>query len=176
MKKSTRKCGENAYLIVNKKVLLHECKRHTTCDVASAHYAGGGTLSQFWGVPCSRSGGTLSQVQGRGVLHPDLVRGYPRYPPSRPGMGYPPGQTWDGVLPRPEMGYPPDLRWGTPPASVDRHTDSCQNITFPCTTYAGGKNARASRIQRQVLGLSVDRTWVPSYIGWLHSPYFAWLC
>ena len=57
-------------------------------------------------------------------------------------MRYPPSLTWDGVPPRPGMGYPPqpDLRWGTPPASVDRHTDSCQNITFPRTMYVGGNN------------------------------------
>ena len=64
------------------------------------------------------------------------------YPPSRPGMGYPPfqtldgvppGQTWDGVPPSPKT-------WDrvSPPASVDRHTDWCQNITLPRTTYAGG--------------------------------------
>ena len=75
------------------------------------------------GVPHPRSGGTPSQVWGGGVSHPDL------------GWGTP-SQTWDGVPPQPDLG------WGTPlpPASVDRHTDWCQNITFPRTTYAGAKN------------------------------------
>ena len=49
------------------------------------------------------------------------------YLPARPGMGYPPC---------------PDLRSGTPPASVDRHTDSCQNTTFPHTMYTGGNNKK----------------------------------
>ena len=102
---------------LNKKVLLRERKRHTTCRVASARYAdlsgGGHTLSKGWG-----EGGTLSHVQG-GYPIPGL-RGYPRYPPATLGMGYPPGQTWDGVPPpaRPGMGYPPDLGWGTPPARL----------------------------------------------------------
>ena len=142
--------------IDNKKVLLHECKRHTACHVASADYARGGTPSQvrggtlsqvrgypipgWWypipgpggtpsqgpgvphprsgGVPCPRSGGY--PIPGLGVPCPDLVMGgYPILtwsvgtlgtPPSRPGMGYPPIQTWDGVPPHPDLG------WGTPPA------------------------------------------------------------
>ena len=159
-------------ILQNKKVLLRELKRHTARRIVSARYAGGGgTLSPGRGYPISGLGGTPSQVQG--VPHP-RSGGYPvpgwggpcarsRGYPSRPGMGYPLGQTWDGVTPaRPGMGYPPpDLGWGTPlarpgmryppwpdlgwgttpwpgwgtpPASVDRHTDSCQNITFPRTT------------------------------------------
>ena len=79
------------------------------------------------------------------------------YPPARPGMGYPPPwpdlgwgtpHPWPDLgwgtppLPRPGMGYPPPARpeMGYPPTSADRHTDSCQNITFPRTTYAGGNN------------------------------------
>ena len=95
-----------------------------------------------------------------GTPHPDLARGYPWYlPPSRPGQGVPkvpsnqtwdgvpPIQTWDGVPPtiRPEMGYPPpsDLGWGTPPPPmVNRQTFPSINITFPRTTYAGGKNTQ----------------------------------
>ena len=75
----------------------------------------GGYPSQIWGegdTPSQVWGGTLSQTWD----------GVP--PPTRPGMGYPP-RTWDGG--------------GTPaPASVERHTDSCQNINFPRTMYAGG--------------------------------------
>ena len=60
----------------------------------------------------------------------------PGTPPKnlRPGTPLPrKSETWD----------PPhlDLDLGTPaPESVDRYTDRCQNITFPRTTYAGGKN------------------------------------
>ena len=126
---------------------------------------GGGTPSQVWGGtpsqqvwgvphPRSRSGrGTPSHVWGvsthiqtwdgvppiqtwDGVPPSQTWDGVP--PPAGPGMGYPPGQTWDGVPPRPEI-----LRWGTPPASVGRYTDWCQNITFPRTTYAGGKKANS---------------------------------
>ena len=151
------------HYIFNKKVLLREHKRHTAHFIASACYAGGGTPSQVWGVPCLRSRrGTLSQVWGVPHLR---FRGYPV-----PGLGGTPSQVWGGTpslvwgVPHPRSGgypvpapggfprYPPipDLGWGTPPGqtwdgvppptSVDRYTDWCQNITFPCTTYAGGKN------------------------------------
>ena len=95
---------------------------------------GGFPIPGLGGTPSQGQGSTLSQVQGgyptltwmgRGVPHPDLGFGTP---PARPGMGYP---------------LPPDLRsWDgvSPPTSVDRYTDWCQNITFPRTTYAGGKN------------------------------------
>ena len=123
---------------------------------------GGFPVPGLRGVPDPRSGGTWSQVRG-GVPGPMSGGGYPvpgpggypipgrgypvpglgeggtlGTPLSRPGMGAPPSQTWDGVpLPpaRPGMGYPLPSH-----TSVDRHTDWCQNITFPRTTYAGGKN------------------------------------
>ena len=69
-----------------------------------------------------------------GVPHcPDLGCGTPiptrdRVPPSRPGMGYPLVQTWDGVAPTwdgvPPIqtwdGVPPcpDLGWGTPLSTI----------------------------------------------------------
>ena len=50
------------------------------------------------------------------------------------GGGYPhPIQTWD-VAPPPKDGCTPT------PASVDRQTLPSINITFPHTSYAGGKN------------------------------------
>ena len=69
-----------------------------------------------------------------------------RVPPSRPGMGYPPIQTWDGVPPpsRHGMGYSPcpDLWWGTPPVEV--WTDKqAENSTFPHPPDAGCKNETA---------------------------------
>ena len=122
----------------NKKVLLRDRKRHTARRVASAPYAsdGGGTLSSHgWGVPHPVMGvphpvivgGGGYPIQSLGGIphhHPDLARGYPRYPPpSRPGMGYPSSDLgWGTPLPsRPGMGYPPhhpDLGWGTPPPTI----------------------------------------------------------
>ena len=80
--------------------------------------------------PCPKSGGGTPSRPGQGVLwvpiphHPDLVRGYPCYPPSelgwgtchQPEMGYPlrPGTGYP--LPRPGMGYPlPGPGMGYPP-------------------------------------------------------------
>ena len=60
---------------------------------------------------------------GWGTPHPDHGWGTPPQP-SRPGMGYPPTQTWDEVPP--------------PPPMVNRQTFPSINITFPRTTYAGG--------------------------------------
>ena len=82
--------------------------------------------------------------------HPDLARGVPLVPPpSRPGQGWysrypPPSRPMIGYPPsRPGTGYPspyPDLGQGTPPPMVNRQTFPSINITFPRTTYAGGKN------------------------------------
>ena len=80
-------------------------------------------------------------------------------PPKIWDLGPPPqkSETWDppkNLRPGPpenlrpgtppenlRPGTPPTLTWTwvPPPESVDRHTDWCQNITFPRTTYAGGK-------------------------------------
>ena len=119
-----------ANLIQNKKV-LRECKRHTACHVASAHYA---ALSR---------GGTWDGVPP----YPNLD-GVP--PPPRPEMGYlpPPTQTWDGVtpLPRPEMGYPPTQTWdGVAPyldlgQGTPRKCGQTENITSRHPSDAGGNN------------------------------------
>ena len=99
----------------------------------------------------------------------------PGYTPPISWMGYPPVQTWDldggtphqqdggypiqtwdGVPPpRLGTGYPPDLGQPTPPTQtwdgvppqpiVNRQTFPSINITFPRTTYAGGKNVRIER-------------------------------
>ena len=102
-------------IMIHKKVLLRERKRYTARRVASARYAA-----------LSNGGGG-----GEGLPHPLLDRGYPiqswlgggEYPIqswlegvtplSRPGMGYPPIQTWDGVP------LCPDLGWGTLPGQLD---------------------------------------------------------
>ena len=62
---------------------------------------GGYPISGPRGVPHPRSGG---------VPHP-RSRGLSTQ--SRHGMGYPPGQTWDGVPPRQDLG------WGTPSQTWD---------------------------------------------------------
>ena len=141
------------------KVLLRERKRHTARRVSSARYAGGG-------YPVPGPGGY--PVPGLGGYPIPGLRGYPIPGPGEypiPGWGgtlsqvrgYP-IQTWSGGYPR----YPPDLRWGTPqpdlgwgtppparpgmgyppppPRNVNRQTFPSINITFPRTTYAGGKN------------------------------------
>ena len=119
--------------IQNKKVLLHERKRHTARRIASTRYAsGGGGLPhpvmvggdpiQSWlgGYPIQSWWGVPHPVMV-GVPHPVMVGGT-LGTPSRPGQGgyhgsgVPPTiHTWDGVPPthRPETGYPP-------PTSVDR--------------------------------------------------------
>ena len=117
---------------------------------------GGGTPSSHGGVP--RVPPHHPDLAG-GVLHPVMVGGYPGYPPTiRPWMGYyPPSptiQTWDGVPPQQTWGgvpphhqtwdeVPPHHQtWdGVPPPQpmVNRQTFPSINITFPRTTYAGGK-------------------------------------
>ena len=130
-------------------------------------HGGGYPIQSWWGGnPSSHSAGGVPHpvmvggTPGTPPHHPDLAGGgylgYP--PPSWPGMGYPsphhpdlgwgtpphhpdlgwgtpptPFQTWDGVPPYPA------LRWGTPPPMVNRQTFPSINITFPRTTYAGGK-------------------------------------
>ena len=88
---------------------------------------------------CVIGGGGLPWVGGRGIPHlrsgggtPSQVWGVPRL--LRPGMGYPPTQTWDGVPPSPYL----DLRWGTPPPCKCEQTE---NITFPHPSDVGGKNS-----------------------------------
>ena len=86
----------------HKKVLLHECKRHTAHNVANAYYGGG-------------EGGTPSSHVG-GVFHPVMVGGYS----IQSWWGYP-FQSWWGV-PHPVMQWRvpwvpphyPDLAAGVP--------------------------------------------------------------
>ena len=113
----------------NKKVLLHECKRHTACCIASACYAGreGGYPIQSWwwcgGTPSSHGGGTLGmphhQDLAGGYLsshgggwggylgtpnHPDLTRGI--FHPVMVGVPQVPPtiQTWPGGFPIQSLG------------------------------------------------------------------------
>ena len=92
-------------------------------------------------------------LMGRGYPgtphHPDLARGYPRYPPHHPDLvwGVPQVPTH-----HPDLGWgtpDPDLGWGTPPTSTvlgrgsppPRKCEQTENITFPHPSDAGGKNA-----------------------------------
>ena len=113
--------------------------------------AGGTPCQVWWGVPevgYPPGRGTPCQVWWGGTRGgvPPLARsegGYLRweYPPGWTWLGYqpPPGWTW--------LGYPPPLAgpgWGTPPprcGQTDWWTDTCQNITFPRTSYAVGNNS-----------------------------------
>ena len=129
-------------LIMNKKVLLRERKRHTARRVVRYSFC--------CPTRVPPRGGTRTWVPPQGGY---LDLGTP--PGGVPGPGYPPGgypETPRGV-PRP--GYPPLSHgilgnvakhygiWVPPPVDrqIDGWTDTCQNITFPRTTYAGGKNS-----------------------------------
>ena len=110
-------------------------------------------------------GGYLTQVHPPGgVPDPGPPGGGPGTPPG--GSGYPPGGYLGQVPPRGGggSGYPPPplphgilgnvaKHYGiwVPPPPVDRQidgwTDACQNITFPRTTYAGGKYRRLLTLQ-----------------------------
>ena len=121
----------------NKKVLLHERKRHTTRQVSSTPSA---VLSlrgypiHDWGTPQPPS------WPSQGVSHPWL--GY--LPQSGPGWGTPLEGTWDKSL-----GYLSERTWdqlkyygmgmGTPPG-VNRQTP-VKTVPSHRVTYAGGKNS-----------------------------------
>ena len=67
--------------------------------------------------------------------------------PSPPGWPTPPPPCWPTPPPPPrqlDLTPPSGWTWRPPPLWTDRwmdgRTDACQNITFPRTTYAGGKN------------------------------------
>ena len=105
---------------INKKVLLRDCKKHTTCQVANTRSAvlsweAGGYTSPSWGV--------LQSCPGWGV---HLTWGIP----PKLGLGYPLART--GAPPP-----PPSQDWGTSPAGKGlgpetcEWTESCEKITFP---------------------------------------------
>ena len=130
--------GGGVNLLFNKKVLLHERKRHTARHAPSTCCAALSNPDMAGGVPHPRSrgrgypvpgpGGTPSQVQGGYSIPgpggtpsqvqggtPSQVQGVP-HPRSGVGWGYPiPGP---GGYPVPGWGYPPppylDLGWDTP--------------------------------------------------------------
>ena len=114
------------------------------------------------GTPSSPTGGNVptSSLTGEGACPCSPIGGYPIQPDrdtKRWGIpwnrrAYPHVQRsemlvpllgWMGV-PHHQAGWgthPPPTLWqdgGTP--RVDKKTDTCQNITFPRTSYAGGKN------------------------------------
>ena len=111
---------------LNKKVLLRERKRHTDRGVSSTTRSGVTPPARF-----DRGGGYLRW----GTSQPGPTGGgYPRWgtPLAGPGWGTPPP-------PAPGRGTPPPPAPGrdTPP-SVNRQTDTCQNITFP-SYYVRGR-------------------------------------
>ena len=91
-------------IVCNKKVLLHERKRHTDHGVSS--------------TPSRVTQGRVPLGKGTPLARSD--RGYLRWGTPQPGLmgipkvGYLPGQTW--------LGYPPPIwTWpGYPPTGVDR--------------------------------------------------------
>ena len=119
----------------NKKVLLRECKRHTTHCIASARYVDLSHDGKRGGTPSSpgQRGGTSSSP-GQGGTPSSLDRGLPH--PFLDGGGVVPQCTllswsWMGVPPISRMGTPcPDLGWDPPiswmgypfPANVNGQT------------------------------------------------------
>ena len=106
------------------------------------------------GVPCPMSGGVPHPMSGGypipgpgGVPHPRSRGGTPSHVRGKgvpsPEVGYPPGQTWDGVPPWPDLGwgtppaYHPDLD-GVPPQNVNRQAP-VKTVPSCHTTSAGGK-------------------------------------
>ena len=101
-----------------------------------------------WGVPHPWSGGY--HILGPGGTPSRPGQGGTLGTPLRPEMGYPPYLRWGTLPARPGMGYPPLARprMGFPPsAMVNRETFPSINITFPRTTYAGGKNETCKKVQ-----------------------------
>ena len=90
--------GSYTKIILNKKVLLRECKRHTARRIASTRCGGwvvppgGGYPIPRWGTPHLGRGTPISWM---GYPHLDLGWGTPHLdlgwgtPPPGPGMGYP---------------------------------------------------------------------------------------
>ena len=123
-----------------------------------------GTPVDLTGVPPIRpgQGGTpslLGEVPHLGYPPSDLaggtpsLLGYPTLGTPSDLAGVTPRQTWlggtpylPGVPPQTWLGYPPlsGHGWGTPLAGIPPgwtcgQTDTCQNITFPCTTSSVSK-------------------------------------
>ena len=120
-----------------------------------------------WGPPqpdpMGDTQGGIPPDRGRPPPWPDLI-GVPevRYPLA----GVPPSQVWQGV---PKWGtrggVPPACTWlGYPPScgQTDRWTDTCQNITFPRTTYVVGNN--------NCLFISTVRVPPRTYNTWTSTP------
>ena len=145
--------GNKCEIYNNKKVLLHERKRHTTRHVASTRYAApvkGVPLARgypCWGVllpggvhwgtsPGPGWGGT--PLLGGTQVPPISWMGYR---PFRPGKGVPPHQL-DGVPPVQtwEGGTPLSAGWGTPPG-VNWHTNWKHYLPHP--SDVGGKYVTA---------------------------------
>ena len=135
---------------LHKKVLLRECKRHTTHHIASARSAalspdGGYPHPVSMGVPYPVPMGVPPSGPDRGVPHPvPMGRGVPTVltwvPPCQKGWGIPlsgrmriPPFRKDGVPVRKDGGNtPPHWEgWGYPPPNMDRQTFPRINITFP---------------------------------------------
>ena len=129
----------------NKKVLLRECKRHTTCHVVTTH-----SVVLSW-PPWPPTGWTWPPQPPPSWTWPLPLAG-----PDPPGWTYPPGWTWPPCwldLTPPGWTWPPHRLDLTPPPPldltppVDRQIDGQTHVkTWPSrhTTYAGGNNSNNS--------------------------------
>ena len=100
-------------IFLNKKVLLSECKRHTTLCIPCACFAdqSPSSVGSQWGIP--------SSLGWERVLHPVLDRGTPSnlgFGGTTSSPGVPPVVTLDVGTPHQQDGIPLhlDLGWGTP--------------------------------------------------------------
>ena len=103
-------------MLIHKKVLLRERKRHTARHLASARYA---ALSNDGGFPIqSWTGGYSIPGLDEGAYPIQFWMGYPRGTPVQTWDGYPPSKPGTGYSPMNWMEYPHlDLGWGTPSTS-----------------------------------------------------------
>ena len=82
-------------------------------------------------------------IPGRGTPTGGILHPWMGYPPFGPGWGTPPPIRPGWGTPCLDLaGVPPTWPGWVPPLWTDRWTDTCQNTTFPRTTYAVGKNLK----------------------------------
>ena len=142
-------CQLLSNLKLNKKVLLRERKRHTACRVAITP-----SVVISWVTPPPRR----LDLTPPGWTWPPLLAGPDPPTPLLAGPDPPPLAGPDP--PPPGWTWPPLAGWTWPPPTcgqTDWWTDTCQNITFPRTTYAGGneslKNSKAVSTTNHWLGI-----------------------
>ena len=173
------------------KKVLHERKRHTARRIAS-----GGTPSSLdrgglppsspnWGVPPSSpdGGGGLAKSSPNGRVPPFS----PDWgvPPCSPDRGGYPIESWGGGVSHiqsqwrvppcsPEGGTHQSAGLGTPPPKCEQ-TDTCENSTFPCTSYPGANNSDSYIFDSNFQSYETRWTTCTSGRGLFFSALILWL-